>query len=118
MGASGFFGKLFDFSFEEFITPTIVRIVYIIFLVLITIGAVIVLLAALFSGSASSAIAGLIFVPLFWLVYVIFTRIWLEVVAVIFRIAEPVQESDATLKRIEELIARQGGITPAAPPTE
>ena len=48
----------------------------------------------------------------------IFTRIWLEVVAVIFRIAEPVQESDATLKRIEELIARQGGITPAAPQSE
>ena len=114
MEQKGFFGKLFDFSFEEFVTPSIIRVVYIIILIVVSLSAIFFLIAGLVSGDGGTIVAALIFAPLFWLLYVILTRIWMEIVVVIFRIVEPIRDSDATLKRIEELLARQGG-APAAP---
>ena len=46
----------------------------------------------LFIGAASqgggAAIVGLILAPIFFLLYVIFARVWMELIIVIFRIAE------------------------------
>ena len=98
MEEKSFFGKLFDFSFEEFVTPTIIRIVY-----------AIALIAFLATRDIGSILFGLIVVPLLYLLYLILTRIWMEIVVVIFRIAEPIRDADETLKRIEQLLAQQGG---------
>ena len=115
MEEKGFFGKLFDFSFEEFVTPTIIKVVYAIILVVIGIVSLVALIAALSSGEAGSIITAIVVVPVLALLYLILARIWMEVVVVIFRIAGPVQDSSETLLRIEQLLARQGGSPPAPP---
>lgn len=82
---NGFFAKLFDFSFEEFITLSIIKIIYILLLVLSGLGAL-----AMFLGLASQGgvgvVFGLVVAPILFLVYVILTRVWLEFLIVVFRI--------------------------------
>ncbi|MER3420155.1 MAG: hypothetical protein C4290_06350 [Chloroflexota bacterium] len=85
-GAS-FFQALFDLSFSEFITTRIIKVLY----VLVLIGVGLVSLAIFFSLAQSGAgglIVGLIVAPLLFLLYVIVARVWMELVIVIFRIAE------------------------------
>ena len=54
--SKGFFGKLFDFSFKEFITPTIIAILYGIMIVICAISAI----AAIVAGFSSSVGAGIV----------------------------------------------------------
>lgn len=89
--ASGFFRALFDFSFSSFITTRIIKVLYIISIVLIGLGSVAFLIAGLTQG-AGAAIVALIGAPLFFILYVIITRMWLELIIVIFRIAEYTRE--------------------------
>ncbi|MDQ3757697.1 MAG: DUF4282 domain-containing protein [Actinomycetota bacterium] len=86
----GFFASLFDFSFSSLITPKIIRVVY----VLITIAVGLFSLSILFSFAASddgNAVLGLILAPLAFLLYMIFARIYLEIVIVVFRMGEDVR---------------------------
>ena len=83
----GFFADLFDFSFKEFITIRIIKVIYILGLVVIGIGALFALVTGLSAGG-SGAVTTLIFVPLGALLGVIFVRVYLELVVVIFRIGE------------------------------
>ncbi len=87
----GFFRKLFDTSFSEFITPTIIRVLYILILVMITIGALIVFIAGLARGG-SGALVSLIVVPIGYLIYVILARVYMEILIVLFRIHESAAE--------------------------
>jgi len=87
----GFFADLFDFSFEEFITIRIIKVIFILGLILIGLGALGALVAGL-SGGGTSAVLSLIFVPLGALVGIIFFRVYLELVVVIFRIGENASE--------------------------
>ncbi len=83
----GFFGALFDFSFSEFITTKIIKILYGILICLAGLGT----LAIIFSGFqqlGGGGIVVLIIAPIVFLLYVILARVWLEIVLVIFRIAE------------------------------
>ncbi len=104
---TGFFGALFDFSFSEFVTTKIIRLVYIIAIAV----AVFVGLIWIIGGFARSFAIGLlflIFAPVLVLLYIIVARIYLEVIIVIFRIGEDVRA-----------LVRQGEETPPAdaPPT-
>lgn len=91
MEDKGFFGALFDLSFSEFVTIKFIRFLYIIFLLLIAIGFVVGIIIGFVSMFTESFWAGLwqiIVAPIGAIISVVLTRIWLEVLAVVFRIAE------------------------------
>ena len=88
METKGFFGRLFDLSFNEFITTKIITVLYVCSMV----GAGVWALTILFSGFATKSfggiLAGLVLAPIAFLVGTILARIWLETLIVLFRIAE------------------------------
>jgi uncharacterized protein DUF4282 len=103
----GFLASLFDTSFSSLVTPRIIKVIYIIILVVLGLVAVVALITGIARGGAS-IIATIIIVPLAFLLYVIFARVYLEIVIVLFKI------KDAN----EELVRLQRGQAPGgAPPT-
>lgn len=106
----GFFNLLLDFSFQEFVTTRLIKVMYAILLVLIAVGTLVGLAAALI-GMRDSVLAGLgllCLTPLVALLYVIGARVWMELVIVVFRIAENLSE----LVRLQ----RQAGANPPKEP--
>jgi len=83
----GFLGALFDFSFSEFITIKLIKILYILGIIFSTIVAIVFIVSG-FNISTGVGIIFLILSPLIFLLYVILIRIWLEIIIVIFKIAE------------------------------
>jgi uncharacterized membrane protein len=92
MEDKGFLGALFDMSFSEFVTTRLVKILYILLLILVAIGLVIGLITSVISlftrGGFLSGLMGLIFTPIGALIWVIMARVWMEIIIVVFRIAE------------------------------
>jgi hypothetical protein len=83
----GFVKALFDFSFSEFVTTKIIKILYgilMFFAGLLVLG----IIVGGFYQSVLRGILALIVSPLLFLLYIIIARVWLELVIVIFRIAE------------------------------
>lgn len=99
--STGFFKKLFDWDFDELITRSIIKIVYIIWVVLIGLFAVIAFVSLLTSGGPG-AIFAIVVVPIVALLYLISIRIGLEVLVVVFRIADDVAGARATLEKAPE----------------
>jgi hypothetical protein len=86
-GPKGFFTTLFDFSFSEFIVPKIVKILFGIGILAAAIGA----LAFIFWGFRGGVVGGIITIilsPVVFIIYTILVRVYLEVVLVLFRIAD------------------------------
>jgi hypothetical protein len=90
----GFFGSLFDFSFDNFIATKLVKFLYVLSLIGVTITAIFFLIGGLVAlGNGSSL--GLLYIilsPLVWLVYLIVARLWLELVIVMFKISEDIKD--------------------------
>jgi hypothetical protein len=84
----GFLGALFDFSFSHYVTPTIIRIIFGIVIVVSAILALLVAIAAFDVNIVLGFLVLIIFGPLIFLVYVILYRVFLEVVMAVFKIAE------------------------------
>jgi hypothetical protein len=89
----GFFGALFDLSFSSFITSKLIKFLYI----LQIIGAGLFLMAGIGAGimriandSVLEGLASIIVSPIIALVILIFGRLYLELVIVMFRIAEDI----------------------------
>lgn len=85
---SNFFSSLFDLSFTNFITTKLVKIMYIISIVFSAIIALMITAAAFSEGFLAGLLTLLILAPIIFFINVIFSRLWLELVIVIFRIAE------------------------------
>jgi uncharacterized membrane protein len=80
-------GALFDMSFSRFITISIIRILYILGMCGIAIG----WLGFVIGGFARGAAAGLgilIIATIMAVIYLIFLRVWLELIVVVFRIGD------------------------------
>jgi hypothetical protein len=75
----GFFGSLFDFSFESFVTTKLVPVLYGIALLGVVLASI---------GLMTRGTAGLILGVLFLGVGVIYARVLMETIIVFFRIAE------------------------------
>jgi hypothetical protein len=87
--AKGFFGALFDFSFNSFVTPKIVKIVY----VLATIGLALVyllLVLSAFSRGAGSGIIVLVIGAIAFFIYLALIRMTLEFYYAIIRMSEDI----------------------------
>lgn len=88
---TGFLGALFDLSFTSFVTPKIIKVLY----VLVMIGTVVSTLSLtiiVFKASTAFGIVALAFLdPLIILVVLAVFRIFLEFFVVIFRAAEDIR---------------------------
>ena len=84
-------GQLFDLSFTRYITPSIVKAVYVLIMVVIVLGWI----AYTFAAFVRSPGAGLLFLlggALVGLLYLVVARITLELYLAVIRIAEDVRE--------------------------
>lgn len=89
--AGGFFAALFDFSFSRFITPTIIRFVYVLAAGLIGL----VWFVLLITGFARGAAEGLVILllgPVFAIIYLAFIRMTLEIYLAVVRMSEDVHQ--------------------------
>lgn len=94
----GFFNALMDTRFNSLITPSLVRVVYVIAMILIALG----MLAMIIGGFADSAGTGILFLilaPIIALFYLIVTRLWLELVVVLFKIRDASEETALNTRR-------------------
>ena len=84
----GFLGRLFDLSISTFITPSIVKLLFVLGIILISLTA----LGLLIAGAQESA-AWIVIAPIFWLFSVVYLRVILELILVLFRIEANTRES-------------------------
>jgi len=101
-----FFSSLFDFSFKSLITTRLITVLYVLAVILAGLYSL-TLLAAGFTRGAAIGVLALIAVPLFFLLTVIYTRVILEVLIVIFRMHENIAA-----------IAQQQRVIPLQPVTD
>jgi uncharacterized protein DUF4282 len=94
----GFFNALMDTRFDSLITPSLIRFLYVVAIVLIALGVLAVIIAG-FAEDAGTGVLLLIFAPLGGLLYLIVTRLWLELIVVAFKIRDAAEEVAANTRR-------------------
>jgi len=99
----GFFKKLFDFSFKEFVTPSIIKVIFWVAIIVIGLGVLFNIVTG-FSQGAGFGIITLIVAPLVGILFVIMARVYMELIMVLFRIMG-----------LLEGIAKEKGADTAAP---
>ena len=90
-GQEGLFRSLFDFGFEHFITPIIVKVVYILATIGLVLGWLIFMIAG-FSQSAGAGLALLVLGPIGLILYLAFIRMTLEFYLAIVRMSEDIHQ--------------------------
>ncbi len=87
MGNKNGFSMLFDLSFSEFITTKVIKVLFVVMIVFSVLGTLGIVVSA-FTATVATGVIALIFSPVIFLLYVLFARIWCEMIMVLFRIAE------------------------------
>lgn len=105
MEPKGFLASLFDTSFSSLVTPRVIRVIYIISMVVIGLAALFWIGAAFTQSVAFGVLVLVIAAPLVSLLYLIYTRVLLEVIIALFRIME----------YNAELVTLQRAATPGVP---
>ncbi|MBX3142068.1 MAG: DUF4282 domain-containing protein [Trueperaceae bacterium] len=88
MDSQSFFSKLFDMSFTQYVTPSIIRIIFVLSIVMAGIAAIGVFTTASTTFGGAGVLLGLLLAVVGFILYVVFARMGLEVVIALFRIAE------------------------------
>jgi hypothetical protein len=87
-----FFSALFDLSFSDFITTKLVRVLYVLLLVVIALALVFGVISGLVTmfsrGGFLAGLVTIVFAPIGAVIYTILARMWMEIIIVVFRIAE------------------------------
>lgn len=94
----GFFEALMDTRFDNLITPSLIRFLYVVAMVVLALGALFTIIAG-FADSAGTGVLLLILAPIGALIYLIVTRLWLELIVVAFKIREAAEEVAANTRR-------------------
>ena len=103
-----FWKKLFELEFRHFVTPSVVKILYILWIVVATINGLFLLIAGLAGLSESGgAIIIVLLAPVVWFLMVVYGRVLIEVFIALIRTAQ-----NTTI-----LVDRQGGAPGQAPQT-
>lgn len=87
----GFLGALFDFSFTSFVTPKVVKVLYVLIVVVVGLSALGFALSVLATSVGLGLIVLLIGAPLYFLVVTALYRITLEFFMVVFRMAQDIR---------------------------
>ena len=90
--AKGFFGALFDFSFEHFVTPMLVKVVYILSVIALVLVWLFWLVASFGSDSAGLGVAVLVLGPVALLVYLAIIRMTLEFYLSVVRMSQDIHQ--------------------------
>ena len=85
MEDKGFFGSLFDFSFESFVFPKVISFIYGVIVVLLAISYLGLIVFAFGQGTAAG-MGAIILGPVVLILYLIMVRAWMEIAIVMFRI--------------------------------
>ena len=93
--SSSFFSALFDISFNQFVTTRLISVLYILAIIFIAVGTLFGMGAGLFKLFSDfwGGFFMIIFTPLIALIYLVIVRISLELVIVIFKIADNTKEA-------------------------
>jgi Domain of unknown function (DUF4282) len=94
----GFFEALMDTRFDRLITPSLIRFLYVVVMILLALGALAVIIAG-FAENAGTGVLLLIFAPIGALIYLIVTRLWLELIVVAFKIRDAAEEVAVNTRR-------------------
>jgi Domain of unknown function (DUF4282) len=89
--AKGFVVSLFDFGFDSFVTPKIVKVVYVLIMTLLSLSTLAFLYVAFHVSLTFGIISLVIIAPLYFFVWLALWRIFLEIFVVIFRIADDIR---------------------------
>lgn len=81
----GFFKRLFDVSMTSFVTPSIIKLLFVLAIIGVSIVSVIVLVSG-FATIDEDGVILVILAPIMWLLGIIYWRVILELVIVVFRI--------------------------------
>jgi uncharacterized protein DUF4282 len=87
----GFLEALMDTRFDSLITPMLIRFLYVVSMILLTIGVIVVVIAS-FADKPGNGVLALILAPLGALIYLIVIRLWLELIVVTFKIREAAEQ--------------------------
>jgi hypothetical protein len=90
-GDGGLFAAL-DLNFTRFVTPVIVRWLWIIFLILAPLGYLVMVVTALLGGGPMAGVMTIVVGAVLLILYTLLARMWLEMIAIFFRIAEYLRE--------------------------
>ena len=88
---AGFFTALFDFSFTNFVTPILVRFVYLLATVALVASWLIFVFAG-FANSVGTGLAALILGPIFVIIYLAVIRMTLEFYLSVVRMSEDIHQ--------------------------
>ena len=88
MSDKGWIATLFDLSFSSFLTIKIIRVLYILAIVGVALGALSVLLSSALQNGAIGVVIGLVGAVVVFFVGVLLARVYMEIIMVMFRIAE------------------------------
>ena len=89
--AKGFVGSLFDFGFNSFVTPKVVKVVYVLIMAGLALAELGYLIFAFKTSMVFGIISLVILCPLTFFVYLALWRILLELFIVVFRIADDIR---------------------------
>ena len=87
----GFLSALFDFSFTSFVTTRIIKVLYVLILVLVSLVALFYTIVAFRLSTGFGLLVLIIGDPLYIIIVMAFWRLLLEAFVVVFRIAEDVR---------------------------
>ena len=88
----GFFARLFDFSFESFVTPSIIKVLFILYLVMVGLMAIGVVATGFMQSTVLGVFTLIIGVPVGGFIMVLTGRVWLEIVIILFRINDNLED--------------------------
>lgn len=113
----GFFGSLFDLSFQSLIATRVIKVLYVLSLTVIGLTAIAFAIAAFSRSAALGAFTLLVLAPLVSLLYVIYTRVILELFMAVFRIVENGRDLLALARAQGVAVERDAAGVPTAPGT-
>jgi len=88
---AGFFTALFDFSFTNFVTPILVRFVYLLATVALVVGWLVFLFAG-FANSVGAGLVALVLGPIFVIIYLAVIRMTLEFYLSVVRMSQDIHQ--------------------------
>ncbi len=102
--SKSFFATLFDVNMTEMVTPKIIRVLYILGLLAIGLGMVTAIISAIIgvgTGGFTGILIALITAPIGAFVAVIFLRVYLELIILLFNIYDQLKDIKTGLKEQE-----------------
>jgi hypothetical protein len=94
----GFWSRFFDFSFKSFVTPSLIKVLFIVFMVVIGLS----VLGMIVGGFMASAATGVLFLIgglIYGFLALLWARVILEIVIIFFRIHENTDEIKKDVKK-------------------